>query len=308
LAKPSPPVADIRGCDDSKRKTLEGALAKAKQWNSFTRFIFADDKRAHAVIGSEMSPPDLTELRKQYANAELVFNQTPVVQCGGSDSDACKKGTRFENGALSVCDRDIGGANTVVDKTKTQDPQDYLAFLLLGCIYTGGGAGQFSIGAVYALGLGALAAYAAAAAAAATAGPPGLDKQDEAALSRLKDIFCKTKTGGLEMCGQVFMTADGRYRASDPETGSEDLCLAQPAKRDDEQLVAYYHSHPPGQGLDFSDPGHGREVGDIGDAEAAQIDYYLINENGEMKRYTHSTDGSGRGRTRELGKANITCP
>ena len=86
--------------------------------------------------------------------------------------------------------------------------------------------------------------------------------------------------------------------------------------KSDERMVGYYHSHPPGESLDFSDQnksfgiGQGSQTGtkDIQEADGQRIAYYLINSEGVMKRYDPPKEvGIGGGHTTELGKIDTTC-
>jgi proteasome lid subunit RPN8/RPN11 len=134
--------------------------------------------------------------------------------------------------------------------------------------------------------------------------PPKTDAQDDAAINGLKQALCKTAKDGFEWCGLVIRTAKGDYRITGPSSSkSETDCGANATVRDDEKVVAYYHSHPAGQGDDFSEAGHGRAVGDLDEAESKKWDWYLVNSKRGMKRYVPSRDERGRGTTRDIGTA-----
>jgi hypothetical protein len=145
---------------------------------------------------------------------------------------------------------------------------------------------------------------------------PELDAMDNAAIGGLKQIFCKTQKTGLEWCGHIFRTADGGYRITGPGQGDQTFCGRNDDVKQGERLVAYYHSHPEGQGLDFSNAGEsfgimqGSQTGtkDIQEADARGITYYLINSDGEMKRYSPPSEkGTGGGQRKSLGKIDSKC-
>jgi proteasome lid subunit RPN8/RPN11 len=138
--------------------------------------------------------------------------------------------------------------------------------------------------------------------------PPAPDAQDTAAIDGLKKAMCHTAKDGFEWCGLVIQTAKGAYRITGPGTSkSETDCPANATVRNDEKIVAYYHSHPASQGDDFSEAGHGRDVGDIDESESKKWDWYLVNAKGGMKRYIPSRDETGKGTRREIGTAPA-CP
>jgi proteasome lid subunit RPN8/RPN11 len=134
--------------------------------------------------------------------------------------------------------------------------------------------------------------------------PPAVDAQDTAAIGGLKKALCLTAKDGFEWCGLVIQTAKGGYRITGPGTSKGEAdCSANATVRDDEKVVAYYHSHPAGQGDDFSEAGHGRAVGDLDESESKKWDWYLVNSKGGMKRYIPSRDERGRGTKRDIGTA-----
>jgi proteasome lid subunit RPN8/RPN11 len=134
--------------------------------------------------------------------------------------------------------------------------------------------------------------------------PPATDAQDAAAIGELKKALCLTAKDGFEWCGLVIQTAKGDHRITGPGTSkSESDCAANATVCDDEKVVAYYHSHPAGQGDDFSEAGHGRAVGDLDESESKKWDWYLVNSKGGMKRYVPSRDERGRGTKRDIGTA-----
>ncbi len=135
------------------------------------------------------------------------------------------------------------------------------------------------------------------------------DNLDGVAIPALKNILCRTKRTGLEHCGNIIRAADGALRATGPYPGNEGRCDAVDTTRPGDRLVAYYHSHPEGQGLGFSRPGmNGRAVGDTDEAEDRRVDYYLINSEGGMLRYVPSRDEYRAGKHVTLGNSGVTCP
>jgi hypothetical protein len=135
------------------------------------------------------------------------------------------------------------------------------------------------------------------------------DDLDQAAIPALKNILCRTRSTGLEHCGNIIRTAEGALRVTGPHRGQVSICNAVDPIRGDESRVGYYHSHPEGQGLGFSKPGmNGRATGDTDDAEDNRIDYYLINSEGGMLRYIPSRDEYRNGRHVTLGNSGVTCP
>lgn len=135
------------------------------------------------------------------------------------------------------------------------------------------------------------------------------DALDGVAIPALKDILCRTKRTGREHCGNIIRSDDGTLRATGPHRGDVGICGAVDRPRPGDQLVAYYHSHPEGQGLGFSKPGmNGRTVGDTEEAEDRRIDYYLINSEGGMLRYIPSRDEYRAGKHVDLGSSGVTCP
>ena len=138
--------------------------------------------------------------------------------------------------------------------------------------------------------------------------PPVPDMLDQVAVPALKDIYCRTQATGLEHCGNIIRSAEGALRATGPYKGKEGICNAMDKIRQDERRVGYYHSHPAGQGLGFSQPGmNGRATGDTDEAEDNRIDYYLINSEGKMLRYAPSKDEYRNGRHVDLGASGVTC-
>jgi len=138
--------------------------------------------------------------------------------------------------------------------------------------------------------------------------PPAPDAQDTAAIEGLKKALCNTAKDGFEWCGLVIQTAKGDYRITGPGTSKSNTdCAANATIRNDEKIAAYYHSHPDGQGDDFSEAGHGRDVGDLDESESKKWDWYLVNTKRGMKRYVPSRDERGRGTKRDIGTAP-ECP
>jgi hypothetical protein len=133
-------------------------------------------------------------------------------------------------------------------------------------------------------------------------------EQDSLAVEGMKQAFCPTRQTGFEHCGHIIRTAKGGLRMTGPQTSKQDnLCHARDSIAQDETRVAYYHSHPEGQGYDFSAVGHGVSIGDTDRADQLGIDYYLIDGRGDMKRYSPATEIGGRGRKRSLGRALPGC-
>jgi len=137
---------------------------------------------------------------------------------------------------------------------------------------------------------------------------PGPNAMDLAAIEGLKKTRCLTEKDNKEWCGLVIDTGKGGYRLTGPVTSrSEFLCRADAPP--DQHVVAYYHSHPPSQGEDFSEAGRGGQtVGDRDDSEGRKWVWYVVGSKGGMKRYVPSGDiAGGRGVTRDIGMAP-ECP
>jgi proteasome lid subunit RPN8/RPN11 len=135
---------------------------------------------------------------------------------------------------------------------------------------------------------------------------PAPSAQDAAAIEGLKKVRCQTEKDGFEHCGLVIKTGKGTYRITSPVTQRSqfDCEASAPA---DQNVVAYYHSHPEGQGDDFSQASARRPVGDRDESEHKKWDWYLVNSKGGMKRYIPSRDERGRGPTLDIGTAP-ECP
>jgi Domain of unknown function (DUF4157) len=137
---------------------------------------------------------------------------------------------------------------------------------------------------------------------------PGPSAQDAAAIEGLKNARCLTEKDNKEWCGLVIDTGKGGYRLTGPVTSrSEFLCKAEAPR--DQHVVAYYHSHPPSQGEDFSQAGRGGQtVGDRDESESKKWVWYVVGSKGGMKRYVPSGDiAGGTGVTRDIGSAP-ECP
>ncbi len=137
---------------------------------------------------------------------------------------------------------------------------------------------------------------------------PGPSAQDAAAIEGLKKAMCLTAKDNKEWCGLVIDTGKGGYRLTGPVTSrSEFLCRAEAPR--DQHVVAYYHSHPPSQGEDFSQAGRGGQtVGDRDESESKKWVWYVVGSKGGMKRYVPSGDiAGGTGVTRDIGAAP-ECP
>jgi Domain of unknown function (DUF4157)/Domain of unknown function (DUF4329) len=135
---------------------------------------------------------------------------------------------------------------------------------------------------------------------------PAPSAQDAAAIEGLKQARCLTEKDGFEHCGLVIKTDKGSYRITKPGTQKSGIDCAASAPGD-QHVVAYYHSHPAGQGDDFSEAGRGRAVGDRDQSEDMKWDWYLVNSKGGMKRYVPSRDERRRGVTTDIGTAP-ECP
>ncbi|HVQ77342.1 MAG TPA: DUF4157 domain-containing protein [Candidatus Binatia bacterium] len=145
--------------------------------------------------------------------------------------------------------------------------------------------------------------------AAGAAAPHAPDGLDAVAIPALRNILCRTRTTGREHCGIIIEGPDKALRVTGPHRGDVADCSTTDQIRNDERRVAYYHSHPEGQGEGFSKPGqNGRGTGDTDRAEDLRIDYYLITPTGVMKRYIPSRDEYRAGRHVDLGPSGVTCP
>ena len=135
---------------------------------------------------------------------------------------------------------------------------------------------------------------------------PRFDAQDQAALPALQSAFDETARTDHEYCAMVFRnTQNNSYHVSGLRTqGLEFDCRAVAQFNEGvEERVAYLHSHTQRGGDYFSDSGvGGRTTGDIEIFQSELIDGYLVNYRGEVLRYTHATERSGRGTVRRLGK------
>jgi proteasome lid subunit RPN8/RPN11 len=136
--------------------------------------------------------------------------------------------------------------------------------------------------------------------------PPVPAAQDAAAIEGLKQAKCLTEKDGFEHCGLVIKTDKGTYRITKPGTQRSEIDCAASAPAD-QNVVAYYHSHPEGQGDDFSEPSSRRPVGDLEESEHKRWEWYLVNSKGGMKRYIPSRDERGRGTKDDIGTAP-ECP
>jgi proteasome lid subunit RPN8/RPN11 len=129
--------------------------------------------------------------------------------------------------------------------------------------------------------------------------PPAPDAQDTAAIEGLKKVMCKSAKDGFEHCGLVIDDGSGAFSTTPPVTQRKvDSCSAQTTA--DKRVVAYYHSHPAGQGDDFSE-------WDRDKSEDTKWDWYLVGPKAGMKRLIPSRDERRRGTTKELGTAP-ECP
>jgi proteasome lid subunit RPN8/RPN11 len=127
---------------------------------------------------------------------------------------------------------------------------------------------------------------------------PAPDAQDTAAIDGLKKVMCLSAKDGFEHCGLV-VEDNGSFSTTPPVTQRKaDSCSAQTTAN--RHVVAYYHSHPAGQGDGFSD-------WDRDKSEDTKWDWYLVGPKAGMKRLIPSRDERRRGTTKELGTAP-ECP
>jgi hypothetical protein len=135
---------------------------------------------------------------------------------------------------------------------------------------------------------------------------PRISAQDAAAIEGLKKARCLTAKDNKEWCGLVIDTGKGSFRITGPVPGSEKRCDAE--ARSDQHVVAYYHSHTPSGGEDFSQASSDQPMGDRDESEDRKWDYYVVGSKGGMLHYIPSGDiAGGRGPTLEIGTAP-ECP